>query len=170
MKSSTLLLVIMVLGYLAYTYIYKAPKYTDGEAVADFQTELIDGTPFKLSEMQGKYVLLDFWGSWCGPCRMESPALVKLYKDFGNATFKNASGFNIVSVAIETSEESWKKAILADQLAWKYHIVQKDRFKSEIAQLYKVREIPTKYLLDTNGNVLMVNPSFKELSEFLAKG
>lgn len=170
MKYSSIIPLLLIVGYLAYTYIYKAPKYADGDAVADFQAQLIDGSDFKLSDMKGKYVLLDFWGSWCGPCRVESPALVRLNNDFSTATFQNASGFEIVSVAIETSEASWKKAIQADNLTWKHHIVQKDRFKSPIAQLYKVREIPTKYLLDTKGNVLMVNPSFAELTKFLEQG
>ena len=75
-------------------------------------------------------------------------------------------GFEIVSVAIETNEKRWKKAIQSDQLNWPYHIVQLDRFKSPIALEYGVREIPTKYLLDTKGEILMVNPTFAKLNSF----
>ncbi len=170
MKKNLLLLVILCLGYFSYEYIYKAPKYSEGQEVMHFEATLLDGNSFDLRDLQGKYVLLDFWGSWCGPCRKESPHLVSLHKEFHNRSFDNASGFEIVSIGIERSEESWLSAIQKDNLDWEYHILQSNRFQSSIAQAYNVKEIPTKYLLDTKGKVISVNPSFPVIREFLLKG
>jgi len=164
-KISNVLLGLAVIGFIGYK-IYKMPKFSDGEKVPSFTTTLINGDAFSLSELNGNYVLLDFWGSWCGPCRVESPDLVKLHKKFYGKKFIDADGFDIVSVAIETNEERWKNAIQKDYLNWPHHIVQLDRFEGPIATQYGVKEIPTKYLLDSDGAVLMVNPSFDELDTF----
>lgn len=156
---------LAITGFIGYK-IYIMPKYGDGEKVPSFTTTLISGKSFSLEDIKGQYVLLDFWGSWCGPCRAESPDLVKLHQNYYGKNFKDANGFEIVSVAIETNESRWKNAIKKDQLNWPHHIVQLDRFDGPIAKQYGVKEIPTKYLLDTDGSVLMVNPSFSELDEF----
>lgn len=168
MKTSKIINIVLGLAILAFIgyKVYQLPKFSDGEVAPGFQTELINGKSFALSDLKGSYVLLDFWGSWCGPCRIESPHLVKLHNDFNGKSFSDAEGFEIVSVAIETKESRWKNAIAKDNLNWPHHIVQLDRFKGPIATKYGVREIPTKYLLDTKGEILMVNPSFKELSTF----
>lgn len=164
-KILNILLVLGLLGFIGYK-VYKLPKFSDGEVAPGFQAELINGDDFALSDLNGKYVLLDFWGSWCGPCRRENPDLVKLHNAFNGKSFIDAEGFEVVSVAIETNEARWKSAIAKDNLNWPYHIVQLDRFKGPIALEYGVREIPTKYLLDTKGEILMVNPAFEELHAF----
>lgn len=167
MKKSLIIPIILIIGYLSYEYIYKAPKYNTGEKTEEISAVLRDGSVFTLSELQGNYVLLDFWGSWCGPCRAESPSLVSLNNAMKGQTFAQAEGFEIVSVGVESSEKSWNAAIIKDQLDWKYHIMQKDLFNSPLPLLYKVREIPTKYLLDTNGEVLFVNPTFDQINNYL---
>lgn len=166
-KVLNIILGLTIVGFIGYK-VYILPKFSDGEKVPGFTTELINGDAFSLDDLQGNYVLLDFWGSWCGPCRVESPDLVALDKKYRGKTFTDGEGFHIVSVAIETNEKSWKKAIQSDNLNWPHHIVQLDRFSGAIAKQYGVKEIPTKYLLDTNGEVLMVNPSFGELGNYLA--
>ena len=163
---TNILLVLAVIGFVGYK-VYIMPKFSDGEKAPGFSSTLINGDKFSLDDLNGRYVLLDFWGSWCGPCRHESPDLVRLNREFMGKKFRDASGFDIVSVAIETNENRWKKAIQSDNLMWPYHIVQLDRFKGAIATQYGVKEIPTKYLLDTKGEILMVNPSFEELTSFL---
>ncbi len=145
------------------------PKFKSGEAAIDFSGTLINGEKFKLSDLKGKFVLLDFWGSWCGPCRAENPLLVQLNQQFQSKNFVDASGFEIVSIGVETNENSWKRAIEKDGLNWKYHIMQTQSFSSPIPKIYGVREIPTKYLLDTSGNVIMTNPSVQEVAKFLEK-
>lgn len=169
MKKQALIFILALLCFMVYK-IYKMPRFAKGQTVTNFEAVLRDGSAFELSDLKGQYVLLDFWGSWCGPCRRESPQLVKLNETFAHKAYHHADGFTIVSVAIETNKKSWQKAIQIDKLDWKHHIVETDRFKSPIAQLYHVKEIPTKYLLDTNGNVIFVNPSFEQIRSFLAKG
>lgn len=165
-KVINILLGLAVVGFFGYK-VYIMPKFSDGEKVPGFTATLINGESFSLDDLNGQYVLLDFWGSWCGPCRKESPYLVKLHQDFYGKSFSDASGFEIVSVAVETNEKRWKNAIIKDGLQWPHHIVQLDRFAGTIASQYGVKEIPTKYLLDTEGAVLMVNPTFKEITAFL---
>ena len=165
-KVMNILMLLVILGFAGYQ-IYKMPKFSKGGTTPDFTAELIDGSKFALSDLKGKYVMLDFWGSWCGPCRKDNPNLVRLNNEYHGKTFKDASGFEMLSVAIESSEKSWKRAIAQDRLAWKYHIVQKDLFKSPIASMYGVKEIPTKYLLDPQGEVIAVNPGYEETKKIL---
>ena len=163
--------IVLLLGVLALyggRYLYFLPKYHDGEQAEEFDAVLLNGNAFALSELRGSYVLLDFWGSWCGPCRRENPDLVELYNTFHNADFNGAEGFEIVSVGIESNERNWKLAIQRDGLVWPYHIGQFERFRSPIARQYGVREIPTKYLVDPKGNIISVNPSFKEIYDLLS--
>lgn len=148
-------------------YFYRKPKLAEGQKALDFQSELISGEIFHLSDLRGRYVLLDFWGSWCGPCRKENPQLVQLYHETKDQSYTDADGFDIISVAIETKKSAWLKAIQSDGLVWPYQIGEFDRFSSPIASMYKVREIPTKYLLDTTGAVILVNPKVAEIRQFL---
>ena len=165
-KILNILLVLLVIGYAAY-YFYKKPKYINGEIAPQFTAQMIDGTSFSLSDLKGKYVLLDFWGSWCGPCRRENPSIVKLYDQFNGMQFTDASGFEVVSIAIERDENRMKKAIARDNLKWKYHIPQLDRFKSPIVQDYGVNEIPTKYLINPDGYIMGVNQAPSEIERLL---
>jgi len=168
MSSKILKIVIFLIlaGYVI-NYFYRKPKFSAGEKALDFSAELISGENFDLKDLRGRYVLLDFWGSWCGPCRQENPRLVELYHQTKGKVYHDATGLDIVSVAIETKKASWLKAIQSDGLVWPYQVGEFDRFSSPIASLYGVREIPTKYLLDTSGIIILVNPSIEEVKEFL---
>lgn len=163
-----LLPIILVGGYLVGKYFYFKPKYINGEDAPVFSSQLLNGESFSLTDLKGYYVLLDFWGSWCGPCRKENPSIVALHQQFNGQKFKNAKGFEIVSVAIETSEKSWKAAIQRDGLNWKYHISENQRFKSPIVMQYGVREIPTKYLINPKGQIIGVNLTVDEISQLLS--
>ena len=167
-KILNILLVLLVIAYAVY-HFYKKPKYINGEMAPKFTAQLIDGSAFSLSDLKGKYVLLDFWGSWCGPCRQENPNIVKLYDQFNGKTFTDASGFEVVSVAIENDKKRMKKAIAKDSLRWNYHVPQMDRFKSPIVIQYGVNEIPTKYLINPDGYIMGVNQSPTEIERLLSE-
>jgi len=160
--------ILLVVGlYYGGRHLYFKPKYVNGEPAPQFTAQLINGDQFSLSDLKGSYVLIDFWGSWCGPCRRQNPQLVEMYNRYEGQSFKDADGFVILNVGIEYSDKSWKNAIQRDGLVWKYHIGQFDKFESPIAKLYGVREIPTKYLINPKGDIIGVNLSFDQIEKLL---
>ena len=150
-------------------YLYFKPKYKSGIDAPNFTFETLGGDKKSLKDLEGQYILLDFWGSWCAPCRKESPALTTLYETYSKSAFKDGGRFDIVSIGIETNKDRWKRAIEKDQLHWENHYTENNRFKSEIAKLYGVKEIPTKYLINPKGKIVAVNPSFEFIHDFLGK-
>ena len=103
-----------------------------------------DDKPMKLSDLRGKVLLVDFWGSWCGPCRKENPNVVKVYEEY------KKQGFEILSVSLDEDQDAWLEAIKADGLSWK-HVIDSSPVT---ADLYNVSGIPYTYLLDKEGTVI----------------
>jgi thiol-disulfide isomerase/thioredoxin len=149
--------------------LYKTPDQKQGRPAQDFIGYLPNGDSIQLSDFKGQLLLLEFWGSWCGPCRKQNKSLIKLYKKYGTAQFKNAKQFNIISVGIETDKNRWLHAIQQDGLNWPYHISDLARFKDHVALLYGVREIPATFLIDETGMVVAVNPDEQTIDSWLAK-
>lgn len=168
LKGNVFFVLIVIISWLAYQW-YKAPKYSQGEIAPDFTSITPNGEEMSLSDFKGKYVLLDFWGSWCGPCRVENPSIVELYTKYKDAPFKNADGFTVFSVGMETNKNRWIAAIQQDNLYWPNHVSEVKRLKSDVALQYKVREIPTKYLINPKGNIIGVNMSFAEMDKLLSE-
>lgn len=156
-----LILIIAVAGIYIGKYFYQKPQFVNGQKALDFQATTINNQTFTLSDLRGSYVLLDFWGSWCGPCRMENPAWVALNQKLAGQKLPHAQGFHIVSIGIEHSVDNWKRAIEYDGLYWPLHILDQSTsvkfFDSPIAKLYKVRLLPSNYLIDPKGIIVGVN-------------
>jgi len=171
MKNKVINIILgLVVVVFIYNFFFKKPKIEIGFQASDFTTELIDGSTFSLSDLKGKYVLIDFWGSWCGPCHRENPKLVETYNEFKAQEYKTAEGFEVVSIALEKTDNSWKKTADRYGFNWKYQIVENAKFVmlSKLAQQYGVTDIPAKFLIDPNGEIIGINQSFQEIKEFLS--
>jgi peroxiredoxin len=127
--------------------IQSAKKTAIGATAPDFTQNTPEGKPIQLSSLKGKIVLLDFWASWCGPCRQENPNVVKLYQQY------HAKGFEILGVSLDESKEEWVKAIKEDKLDW-IHVSDLQYWKNAAARLYSVNAIPQSYLLDKDGIII----------------
>lgn len=120
-----------------------------------------DGNIRKLSDLRGKVVLLDFWASWCRPCRGENPHVVAMYQKYHD------KGFEVFSVSLDRDKESWKRAIAADGLVWPNHVSDLKYWSSEAARTYGVSSIPSTFLLDQNGRIIAKNLRGEALSNAL---
>lgn len=125
-----------------------------GNLAPDLSFESPDGKTIALSELKGNIVLIDFWASWCGPCRRNNPHLVQIYDKYKSAKFKTAKGFEIYSVSLDRSKGSWTKAIEKDDLHWAYHVSDLKGWHSAAANTYNVSSIPSAFLIDENGIIL----------------
>jgi peroxiredoxin len=116
----------------------------------------VNGNNLSLSSFRGKLVLLDFWASWCGPCRKESKFLVKLYAKY------KAKGFEIFSVSIDERTADWKKAIAKDKITWK-QVIDTRGWRAPVISNWGIEGIPTTFLIDKEGKIIALDPGREEL-------
>ena len=140
-------------------------KRIKGVSIGSEAPEIALPTPagpiMRLSDLRGKYVLIDFWASWCGPCRRENPNVIKTY-----ATYKD-KGFEIFGVSLDQEKAAWINAIAKDQLTWP-HVSDLQYWNSVAAQAYQVSSIPMTFLLDPQGKVIAKGLRGDSLNQYLA--
>lgn len=157
-----------VKGLVANLESYKAEQYKNdpmapGKLAPDFEEKKADGTTMKLSDLRGKVVLLDFWASWCGPCRRENPNVVAQYNKYKD------DGFTVMSVSLDKSKEAWLAAIEKDGLVWPNHVSDLQQWSSRVGALYGVRSIPFTVLIDQEGKIIKTNVRGEDLQLQLSR-
>jgi thiol-disulfide isomerase/thioredoxin len=122
-----------------------------GEVAPEIELVNPAGKTIKLSSLKGKMVLIDFWASWCGPCRNENPNVVEAFAKYNKVKFKNGKGFEVFSVSLDRAQEPWVKAIADDKLVWKNHGLDKEGIAS---RAYGASSIPFGVLIDGEQKII----------------
>lgn len=143
--------------------IGESTKLSIGRMAPDFTLNDPKGNPIKLSDLRGKVVLLDFWASWCKPCRMENPNLVNTY-----AKYKDA-GFTVYSVSLDKNLDQWVNAIQQDKLTWENHASKLQFWNCPVAKQYNVSSIPATFLINEDGKIIAKNLRGAALEQKLAE-
>lgn len=137
-----------------------ASKTAPGAMAPDFSQNDVSGKPMSLSALRGKYILLDFWASWCAPCRQENPNVVLAYNSFKD------KGFDILSVSLDKGATEWEAAIKTDKLTW-HHVSDLAYINNSAAVLYGIKSIPSNFLIDKEGKIIAKNLFGAALTEKL---
>lgn len=142
-------------------YIQISSNIEVGDSFVDLELKDLKGDPIKLSSFKGNYILLDFWASYCGPCRAEHPRLLELYNKY------KEKGFEIYAVCLDDKKESWQQTVEQDKISWITVSELKQSTESKSAMIYGITALPQNYLIDKEGRIIAKNVRGKELTDKL---
>ena len=133
-----------------------------GNQAPDFNLNTINGKSISLEKLKGQFLVIDFWASWCKPCREESPNMVRLYEKY------HSKGLEIISISLDSDKDKWQAAIQKDHLNW-IHVSELQGWKGQVAKQYNISQIPFTYLLDKSGKIMAKGLRAHELDAILAR-
>ena len=148
-------------GEIVNQRIQRLEKISRGSKAPNFTLPTLDGNTFTLSAMQGKVKIVDFWASWCGPCRLNNPVLRQLYADF------HSKGLEIVNVSLDEKRDRWVEAVKQDKLVWT-QVSSLKGWKDPVIQLYSITAIPAIFVLDADNNIIASGLHGEELKNFVS--
>ena len=157
----------MIKHRVIFTFLIGLPFFTiagaqprQGQMATEIALPSAKGDTLRLSSLKGKVVLLDFWASWCGPCRSSNKQLVKLYSKYKN------KGFEILGVSLDDDRSKWKSAIMKDKITW-LQVNEPGGWEAKTARIWDISAIPTSFLIDKEGRLIAMDLSGKELEKAL---
>lgn len=154
MKSGKFIMVILLLFVMGNVKAQEIANITDPRLAITLPT--VKGDTISLASLKGKVVLLDFWASWCGPCRVANKHLVKLYAKY------QPQGFEIFSVSVDDDKKDWEKAIIKDKITW-LQVIDPRNWGAQSAVSWGISVLPTTFLINKKGDVVMIDPKEKQL-------
>ena len=141
-----------------------------GNIAPGIELPTVDGESFNLSQLKGKVVLVNFWASWCKPCRKKSPALLEIFDKYNSSDFKDGEkGFEILNVSLDKNQTAWENSIKKDSIERLLNVGDMTGWKCAAAQAYNIRKIPSSVLLDGNGEIIAINLSPQNLKKKLKR-
>ncbi|MDI3321078.1 TlpA family protein disulfide reductase [Pinibacter soli] len=155
MKRKFLFVVILM---FAGAVAYAQPR--QGQPAGEISLPDVNGKNVSLSSLKGKIVLIDFWASWCGPCRQSNKHLVKLYEKYKD------KGFEIYGISVDDSKDAWKRAIKYDKINW-IQVNESNSKDGKVANAWYIQRIPTSFLMNKEGVLIEMNPDDKQLEKYL---
>ena len=158
MKNLRILFLISVFGLFAFTTKAQGPIPNITDNRLDFTVTDLKGDSIKLSSLKGKVLILDFWASWCGPCRFSNKYLVKLYSKYKD------KGLEILSVSLDEETKDWKKAVTKDKITW-IQGIDRGGWDAMAAIKWQVDALPSSFVVNKNGDVVAINPEKDELEK-----
>jgi thiol-disulfide isomerase/thioredoxin len=173
-KSPLLIIVIAALSFAGLGFVESYSESAQnvvsvGKQAPELSFDNPKGKKIKLSDLKGQLVLIDFWASWCRPCRAANPEVVQVYNKYKDETFGNAKGFTVYSVSLDRNKTDWVNAIEKDGLSWPNHVSELNFWKSQAARTYSVNSIPATFLVDAEGTIIARDISPNALARMLEK-
>ncbi len=145
----------------------RGEKIVVGQAYPDITVKDINQNDISISSFTGKYVLVQFWASWCKPSRVDNSTLGDIYSHFKNSNFDGGQGFEIYSISLDDNQSNWRKAITEDNVARWYQVSELTGVNSNAARLYNVTAIPANFLINGDGIIIAKQFKISELSDIL---